>query len=119
VVQSKVDLGARGAAGALATSARTGEGLAALRAQILATAGAGLGEAGDDAVVVTSERQRSLLARAGVAMARTAAGLAGGVPAEVVAVDAREALAALAAVTGEAVGEEVLDAVFARFCIGK
>jgi tRNA modification GTPase len=40
-------------------------------------------------------------------------------PAELVAVDAREGLAALASLTGEDAGEDVLDALFARFCIGK
>jgi tRNA U34 5-carboxymethylaminomethyl modifying GTPase MnmE/TrmE len=36
-----------------------------------------------------------------------------------VAVDVREAVESLAKVLGERVGEEMLDALFARFCIGK
>ena len=35
------------------------------------------------------------------------------------AADLRAALVALSAVLGEGVGEDVIDAVFARFCIGK
>jgi tRNA U34 5-carboxymethylaminomethyl modifying GTPase MnmE/TrmE len=34
-------------------------------------------------------------------------------------VDARRALDAMGRVTGETVDAEVLDAIFARFCIGK
>lgn len=117
LVRSKADLGGETPAGALATSARTGAGLDALRARILEVAGA-VGE-GDDAVVVTSERQRGLLERASRGLARAADAIAAAMPAEVVAVDARDALSALAAVTGDEVGEDVLDALFARFCIGK
>lgn len=117
VVRSKADLGGTTPAGALATSARTGDGLAALRARILEMAGAA-GE-GDDAVVVTSERQRGLLERAARGLSSSASAMAAKLPSEVVAVDARDALSALAAVTGEQVGEDVLDALFSRFCIGK
>jgi tRNA modification GTPase len=117
IVRSKADLGGVTPAGALATSARTGQGLEALRARILEVAGAS--REGDDVVVVTSERQRGLLERASRGLAGAADAIAAAMPSEVVAVDARDALAALAAVTGEGVGEDVLDALFARFCIGK
>ena len=119
-VRSKADLGGAPQPGVIATSARTGAGLEELRAQILDAVGAGGGAGeGDDAVVVTSERQRALFERAAAAMARAAATLADAMPAEVVAVEVRDALGALAAVTGDEVGEDVLDVLFARFCIGK
>ncbi len=115
-VQSKCDLHPA-AAGTLATSAVTGEGLAELRSRLLAAAG--VEDEGDDVVVVTSERQRGLLARATAAVARASDGLDTGLPTELVAIDLREGLAALAEITGDSVGEDVLDALFARFCIGK
>ena len=40
-------------------------------------------------------------------------------PAEIVAVDLREAAAQLGRILGEDVAEDVLDALFARFCLGK
>ncbi|MCA9673687.1 MAG: hypothetical protein KC464_01505, partial [Myxococcales bacterium] len=53
------------------------------------------------------------------AAAAAAAALTNAVPLEMLAVDVRAALAALAALTGDEVGDDVLDVLFARFCIGK
>ena len=51
--------------------------------------------------------------------ARASAGSLAGQPEEVLALEVREGVEALAEVLGERVGEEMLDALFARFCIGK
>ena len=114
-VLSKGDaLGARAPRGALVTSAVTGEGLDALRSEILARVMAGARDEGDG-VVVTSERQRALLEEAATAFDGARADR----PEDVAALDVRAALAALSRLLGEDVGDAVLDAVFARFCIGK
>ena len=42
-----------------------------------------------------------------------------GAPGEIVALELREALAAVGEVTGRQVGEDLLERIFARFCIGK
>jgi tRNA modification GTPase len=42
-----------------------------------------------------------------------------GAPEEILAMDIRLALAGLNAVTGQGAPEEVLDAIFSRFCVGK
>jgi tRNA modification GTPase len=99
----------------LVTSALTGQGIDELRAAIVATVEVG----GEEGMVVTSERQRDLLVRAGEALGRAEAAVRGGQAEEVLALEVREAARALAQVLGEEVGEEVLDALFARFCIGK
>jgi len=78
-----------------------------------------VGTSGEEGVVVTSERQRDLLVRASEALARAEVAVRGGHAEEVLALEAREAAQALAQVLGEEVGEEMLDALFARFCIGK
>ena len=73
----------------------------------------------EEGAVVTSERQREALAEAG-AMLRSGAsvlGVAG--PPELAAVDLRAALVRLGWITGESVDAEVLDRIFASFCIGK
>ncbi len=117
IVRSKADLPGTTPPDAIATAIPAGTGLAELRSAVLALAGATPTE--DDAVVITSERQRDLLASASAALHRGVSALRSGTPVELAAIDVREALAALAAVTGDTVGESVLDALFARFCIGK
>ena len=97
------------------TAATTGEGVGALGAAI-ARAVAGDVEEG---VTVVSERQAQALDDGAATLERAAAELTAGEPSELAAVDARRALDAMGRVTGETVDAEVLDAIFARFCIGK
>ncbi len=117
VVASKVDLGGPVPAGALPTSAVTGLGLAALRRVVLARVGV-VDDVEAGSAIVLSERQRSAAAEA-AARFSAAAELPATAPAEVRALELRAGLAALAALVGERVGEDVLEALFARFCIGK
>jgi tRNA modification GTPase len=117
VVWNKIDVGAAPAA-ALGVSARRGDGLEALRAAVLARVLGERGEGSEEALVST-ERQRALVEAASEAAARGSAAARAGRPAELVAVDVREAANALGAVVGVDVGEAMLDALFARFCIGK
>ncbi|GAG13946.1 unnamed protein product, partial [marine sediment metagenome] len=116
-VVSKGDLLAGSADGSLVTSVKSGEGLEALKDAIIAAAVPAAAE-GDDGVVVTSERQRKILEDARACFVKVSE-LAGSAPPEVVAVEARSGNARLAEFLGDEVGDEVLDELFARFCIGK
>jgi len=79
-----------------------------------------LGEGDEDSTrLQIGLRQRGALLDAATALARAEETLRGGGPADVAAVEARGALEHLGLVTGETVDNEVLDAIFARFCIGK
>jgi len=93
-------------------SAVTGEGLAALRKDIIATARAGLPRPGDAAL---NQRQHRLLAEAHEALA-AAARL--GDPL-LVAEYLRLARVAFDSLLGRTTTEDMLDALFGRFCIGK
>jgi tRNA modification GTPase len=46
-------------------------------------------------------------------------GLASSLPGDLLAIDIRAALSALSAITGEVSSDEVLGAIFGKFCIGK
>lgn len=117
-VVSKADLGGVAPDGWIATSAVRGDGLAALRSAIVARAGLADDVEAGSAVLLT-ERQHAAAAAAQAGFAAAGALLEAGAALELVAVEARSGLEALGRLTGEAVGEDVLDRLFARFCIGK
>ncbi|MFN3686922.1 tRNA uridine-5-carboxymethylaminomethyl(34) synthesis GTPase MnmE [Salinarimonas sp.] len=124
-VRAKADLAGAGAeAGApardaIALSAATGEGIDALLARIEEIARAAMGDGSD--ALVTRERHRVALERAAEALdrARTVLDAAGALPTELAAEDLRLATRALESVIGRVDVEDVLDALFASFCIGK
>jgi tRNA modification GTPase len=105
------------AASATRLSARTGAGLEDLRTR-LARALVGDDRLLDD-VRVTNVRHARLLevAREALGRASRQAGAAGAE--ELVVSDLREALGALAEVTGKRAPDAVLREIFSRFCIGK
>jgi tRNA modification GTPase len=113
VVVNKVDLAPPLLEGAVAISARTGEGLDALRARLAeeVAARAGLTEA----AALTRPRHRAALAEAVAALAEVEAAP---LP-EIAAEGLRAALTAIGRITGRVGVEEILDRVFSEFCIGK
>jgi len=117
VVRSKVDV-APAAGDALATSARTGQGLDELKQRVLRVAGVADREGAEQGFVTTA-RQQSLAATARDAFAAAAGAWSAKRPPEIVAVELRQAAYTLAQLRGVEVGDRVLDEVFARFCIGK
>ncbi len=72
-----------------------------------------------DRIVISRERHRDALAMALEALKDASASALSSVPPEIVAVDIMAAADALGAITGEVAGEDVLDAIFRDFCIGK
>lgn len=110
-VASKSDLG-RTAAGALAVSAVTGEGIDGLLRTLVSTADALLPREGETAL---NARQRAALRDVVTALAEAASDGDMLVAAEML----RSARVALDRVTGRGGVEDMLDALFSRFCIGK
>ena len=121
VVSNKRDLpqatGAQREEG-LSISAKTGEGVGevvrAIRDHAL---GAGL--PGVEDVVIAHARHVQALEKVGQALDQTLASLSKGLSQEFVAMDLRGALDALGEITGETSADEILNHVFASFCIGK
>ena len=118
-VRSKVDLGAiDDGGGELRTSAKSGEGLEALKRRVLEVAGVGERE-GSEAAFVSTARQHASARTAGAHLVAALNGWTARAPGEIVALELRAASRALAELRGVEVGDRVLDEVFARFCIGK
>lgn len=72
-------------------------------------------------LLVTSARQAALLEQAGAALASAAAGLSGGAMfrADLLAGELRVAASRLGELTGADISPDVLDGIFAQFCVGK
>ena len=111
-VHAKADIRGPGPEGSLAVSATTGQGLKSLLERIAAQAASVL--PADDAIAL-NRRQADCIAEA-AAMLRDAAK---GEELILVAEDLRAARAAFDRLTGRAGVEDVLDALFGRFCLGK
>lgn len=116
-VLNKADLARPSLAGVIAVSAATGAGLPELMAAISARASGGPDVATLPPAVITRARQRMLLEEALAALERHHAGEP--TAAELRAEDLRQAAHALGRLTGLVDAEEVLGAIFGRFCIGK
>lgn len=99
------------------TSATTGLGLDALRSAIARALRTG--DRDGDLPATTGARCRDTLTRAGVSLGHAADTLLLGGGDELVALDLRHALDALAQVVGATVTDDILDRIFQRFCIGK
>ena len=72
-----------------------------------------------DTPAITNARHADLLTRAADALRRAADAASERTPEEFVAADVAEARALLEQVTGRRTPEDVLDAIFSKFCIGK
>lgn len=98
-------------------SVKTGAGLPELR-RAMFTALVGEERLRDEAGL-SNIRHIDLLQRSRAALARASASAAVSTPEEIVITDLREALDALDEITGKRSSEDVLHAIFGRFCIGK
>ena len=106
----------------VATSALTGEGMAELRAAILARVGGdGEGAAALTAnrAVLSNVRQRDALDLAASGLGRAALAATASTPHEMLLLELYDALRALDELTGQTTSDDVLHLIFSTFCIGK
>ena len=90
--------------------------LEALRAAVVAAV---VDQDADTVRLVTSQRHHAHLRAASDAVARALAALDQGMPVDLFTMDLRAALNELGCITGAVTNEDVLGAIFSRFCIGK
>ena len=119
VLRNKVDI-CGGAApeglNALDVSARTGEGLDALRDRLVATAGL---VDWNGSALVTNMRHYEALERALDSLRQVSLGLHRKSPTELLAQDLRDAISELGSIFGEVTTDDLLQNIFRHFCIGK
>lgn len=117
-VRSKADLSGECAGlradGTVVISSKTGEGVDALRAEILRFVQK---NAVSDGLMITNERHYRALLRAADALQEAVIGE--NKPLDLVAFDLRAAWEILGEITGECATEDLLDTIFSKFCLGK
>jgi len=97
----------------LTLSAKTGQGLDAVRAYLAGQAK--LPREG----MLTHERHMAAARQTAERLSQAREALACGLPLDVAAVDLREALWTLGRITGDSVDDQLLDEIFSTFCVGK
>jgi len=122
VVHNKIDLSGRapgtvaGAEPAMAVSAATGAGIDALRAHLKQCMGY---QPAGEGSVIARRRHLDAIERARTHVEQTRVQLAGSRAGELVAEELRRAQQALGEITGAVTPEDLLERIFASFCIGK
>jgi len=96
----------------------TGKGIEEVKDAIKEKVWAGEIEAGMWQVMINA-RHQDALQRARVALERTVAALRGGLGLELAALDLRIGANAVGEIVGKTTTDDLLDAIFSQFCIGK
>ena len=119
VVANKCDLGrvAQLPPGAVAVSALTGEGIDELRGRILGFIAPA--EEEREAGFITSLRHEQLLEESLDALRQARQATLAGIPHEMLLLDLYAALQPIDAITGATTADDILNRIFATFCIGK
>jgi tRNA modification GTPase len=116
--------------GAIAVSAKTGEGLAELGKAVASAAQAGtaaISQYADDSqragsaqnATLGSERQKNLVEAACAALEEALALASRSEPLDIISPLIREAVNSLGEITGEVSTADILEEMFSRFCVGK
>ena len=75
--------------------------------------------AADEGSFVSDERQANLLRQADVHLAAALQTIEAGMGLDFISIDLRSAWEKLGEITGDTVGEDIIDEIFSKFCIGK
>lgn len=100
-------------------SAGSGEGVEELKSAVRSLFVSGQALDSREYVAISRVRHRDALGSADESLARCEQGLGSDASLDLLALDLREALAAVGEVTGQVTNDDVLDLIFSSFCIGK
>jgi tRNA modification GTPase len=103
---------------AVDVSAMRGDGLERLERRLIETLGAGVWP-GAGELLIANPRHAAALRRARDQLEIARAAAESRLPEDFVGIDLRAAIDTLGQITGETAGEDLLDTIFSRFCIGK
>ena len=73
----------------------------------------------NDEIYITNARQKSALSEASESLKKVLESIEAGMPEDFYSIDLMSAYEALGEITGEAVGEDLVNEIFGRFCMGK
>ena len=100
-------------------SAKTRSGLAELTQALADEVERSLPDRAHSSQVVTNERQRNCLVKAGEALARSVEAIHNSMPLEIVSAEIRGALSVMEELIGKTYTEDILGRIFSKFCVGK
>ena len=102
----------------LSVSTLTGTGMDELTAAIVRKVYGGEVQSGEGAFV-SNVREAEILRQAGLHLAAAERTITNGMSADFIVIDLRSAWEKLGEITGETVGDDIVDQIFRQFCIGK
>lgn len=104
--------------GIISMSAKSGDGLRELEKAIKNLVLGGK-TGWQESVLVSDARQQEVLRQALLLLEQTRMTLINGMSEDFVVIDLRSAWEKLGEITGDTIGEDIIDEIFSRFCIGK
>lgn len=100
----------------ISISTATGAGIEALKTKILELTQ--ISSISADSVIITNERHKDALARAKQALDSAISNISADTL-DLVSIDIKDAYNAIGEITGNTTSEEIIDAIFKKFCLGK
>jgi len=100
----------------IAISTLSGEGFDKLTSKILEITN--LSNLSSDALIITNERHKNALVRANESLQRAISNISEDTL-DLVSIDIKQAYLDLGEITGSTTSEEIIDAIFSKFCLGK
>ena len=73
----------------------------------------------DNDVLITNIRQKNLISKAIEDVNNTRNSISNNMPVDIIAISVKEILEDLGKITGEEVGEDIINEIFSKFCLGK